>query len=170
MRPESAQSFSVGSATLRFAVPRVAGEWAAEAGGGERQGGLSSGQGGCGTWAREGQRDSPRSSIQATGLGDDSRVSGISKGIDKSKCLIIGSMEGDEKESAGFGGVLPSSRCLFLPCCFLAPVRRDCVMKWQGQAEVPQEGPGESGFLLLLVLRTGLQMKVAAAVAVAGLP
>lgn len=44
------------------------------------------------------------------------------------------------------------------------------MMKWQGQAEVPQEGPGESGFLLLLVLRTGLQMKVAAAVAVAGLP
>lgn len=35
MRPESAQSCSVGSAPLRFAVPRVAGEWAAEPGGGD---------------------------------------------------------------------------------------------------------------------------------------
>lgn len=38
MRPESAQSFSVGSATLRFAVLRVAGEWAAEAGWGRGRG------------------------------------------------------------------------------------------------------------------------------------
>lgn len=45
-------------------------------------------------------------------------MSGISKGIDKSKCLIIGSMEGDEEESAGFGGVLPSFRCLFLHTFF----------------------------------------------------
>lgn len=32
MRPESAQTCSVGSAPLGFAVPRVAGEWAAEPG------------------------------------------------------------------------------------------------------------------------------------------
>lgn len=44
------------------------------------------------------------------------------------------------------------------------------MMKWQGKVEVPWEGPGESGFLLLLVLRLGLQMKAAGAVAVVGLP
>lgn len=30
-------------------------------------------------------------------------MSGISKGIDKSKWLIVASMEGEEKESAGLG-------------------------------------------------------------------
>jgi len=39
-------------------------------------------------------------------------------------------------------------------------------MEWQGQSEVPQEGPGESGFLL--VLGMVLHMKVAAAVAAGG--
>lgn len=48
MRPESAQSFSVGSATLRFAVPRVAGEWAAEAGGGRGRGGSAAVKGDAG--------------------------------------------------------------------------------------------------------------------------
>ena len=69
----------------------------------ERQGGLSSVRGGCRAWAREGQLDNHRGSVQGTELGDYSRMSGISKGTDKSKCLIIGSMEGDEEESAGFG-------------------------------------------------------------------
>lgn len=32
MKPELAQGFSVGSSTFRFAIPRAAGEWGAEAG------------------------------------------------------------------------------------------------------------------------------------------
>lgn len=69
----------------------------------ERQGGLSSVRGRCWAWAREGWLDNHRSSVQGTELGDYSRMSGRSKGIDKAKCLIIASMEDDDEESAGFG-------------------------------------------------------------------
>lgn len=84
------------------------------------------------------------------------------------------SQQGLGKVCEVWGGSLffspPFSPHLFLPCCLLPPARRDYKTQRQDQDEVPQEGPGESGFLLLLVLRMGLQTKVAAAVAVVGLP
>lgn len=68
--------------------------------------------------------------------------------------LIIASMEFDKEERAGRSvRFVVWGFSLLFPTLFASPAKRDCMMKFhRGVLE------NQSGFLLLLVLRMGLQM------------
>lgn len=79
MKPELARSFSVGAATLRFAIPRAAAEWGSEAGRRGSRESLAVLKVDAGSGLRDGQLKDHRSFSQETELGDNSKMLGICK-------------------------------------------------------------------------------------------
>lgn len=72
MKPELARSFSVGAATLRFAIARAAEEWGSEAGWRRSREGSAVLKVDAGSGPKDGQLKDHRSFSQETELGDNS--------------------------------------------------------------------------------------------------
>lgn len=150
MKPELAQSFSVGSAPLRFAIPRAAGEWGAEAGWREA-GRTEQWSGWCRVWSQRRTAGRPQEFFSGDRIMRSWHL-GISKAHGRKvgmrwsfrflptqtvqwfywqvKMFIVASMEFVEEEQAG-RSVRFVGWSFSFPLTFCFPAKQNCMIKFQ---------------------------------------